>query len=401
MAESKTSKVTNYRDLIVPLEKIVRLYPEIMTLLGKAGDDAIVVALRTVLELMFNLWYTADEQWIALRNRVRIGLVKDTKKYGNTSVSQGCAVNYFSTNPDKTNVAFLNCGTGGIKYQVYKNDNGLITVVSEFKPENGASPQVFAKPLGDETSKEIVKQHTLLKSEMEASGIPFDCEVFAFVTGTIRANWENGSTTERVDFDSYVEMMFAAIPAIKPISPTSFFLTQDAEGELESLGTTSMYDNLSIAGELQSGVRTAAIIGIGRGSVQLTWQNADRTRQYPINKTPGMNDVRGLSNWAWRVLPEIRGKIGTLVDFMSTSELPTIALKSGCMLYLTKPAGAQLLALLTEEPAVEIPEPISEPVAKAVSIVASDVATATNNLVAEIVQTYVPDNVDTVMVHTS
>ena len=75
MAESKTSKVTNYRDLIVPLEKIVRLYPEIMTLLDKAGDDAIVVALRTVLELVFNLWYTADEHWIALRNRVQIGLV--------------------------------------------------------------------------------------------------------------------------------------------------------------------------------------------------------------------------------------------------------------------------------------------------------------------------------------
>lgn len=401
MAESKTSKVTNYRNLIVPLEKIVRVYPEAMALLDKAGDDAIVVALRTVLELVFNLWYTADEQWIALRNRVQIGLVKDTKKYGNTSVSQGCAVNYFSANPDKTNVAFLNCGTGGIKYQVYKNDNGLITVVSEFKPENGASPQVFAKPLGDETSKEIVKQHTLLKSEMTSSGIPLDCEVFAFVTGTIRANWENGSATERVDFDSYVEMMFAAIPAIKPISPTSFFLTQEAEGELESLGTTSMYDNLSIAGELQSGVRTAAVIGIGRGSVQLTWQNVDRTRQYPINTVPGMNDVRGLSTWAWRVLPEIREKIRTLVDFMSGSELPTIALKSGCMLYLTKSAGAQLLALLTEEPAAEIPALISEPIAEAAPIAASEVTTATNNLVAEIVQTYVPDNVDTILVHTS
>jgi len=82
-----------------------------------------------------------DPAW---RNQIQIGIIKSTFECGNTSVSMGLAVSYFAKkhlNKDNNKVVgFLNCGTGGIKFQLYtclqqkNNDRYRVALVAEFKP---------------------------------------------------------------------------------------------------------------------------------------------------------------------------------------------------------------------------------------------------------------------------
>lgn len=48
---------------------------------------------------------------LQVRDKVFVGFIKDTKEYGNTSVSMGAARAF----GDAGYIGLLNCGTGGIK----------------------------------------------------------------------------------------------------------------------------------------------------------------------------------------------------------------------------------------------------------------------------------------------
>lgn len=359
MAESKTAAV-NYNNLIVSLAQINRRYSDIMNLLPVDGD-AVVVALRAIIEFFGNLWYTPNPQWRAVRERMFIGLIKDTKNFGNTSVSQGCAVKFFREHPDKNMVVFMNCGTGGIKYQTYeRKPNGVITVKGEYKPNDGASPQEFLKKHDDEFSRKAwVSWHKeTLKNELKVAEIPAGCHIQAFITGKIRAAWEAGDEGTKGKLNAIMTDFFAADQrievAFESVSSDSFFLSQEDEGSLESDGVNSMYENLIKAGELPAEVRVMGVAGIGRGSVQITWQSVDRSHQYQMNTTPGMDDELGLRTLPWRLLGEACDKIGMIANFMGDCPAPVFALKSGCMLYLNSAAGKPLLDLLTENAESEL-----------------------------------------------
>lgn len=160
-------------------------------------DEATVHALHATMVLLKNLYLYENQRWAGLRDRVCIGLVKDTKKYGNTSVSMGAAVMAKS----EERVGFLNCGTGGIKYQLYSREGGLLHLVSEFKPKNGANPNSLK--IGDYVPQTVVSfeaTRTLLEEELANDELPWkgsQIPVFAFVTGSIRQVWEDAEPKKK------------------------------------------------------------------------------------------------------------------------------------------------------------------------------------------------------------
>lgn len=86
------------------------------------------------------MYYMTDGAW---REHVHIGIIKSTFECGNSSVSMGLAVSYFANkaiNKDENQVVgFLNCGTGGNKFQLYTNlpqqgQGYRVALIAELKP---------------------------------------------------------------------------------------------------------------------------------------------------------------------------------------------------------------------------------------------------------------------------
>ncbi len=161
-------------------------------------DEGPLHALDAALTLLKNLYYLDDEKWRSVRDKVTIGLVKDTKDYGNTSVSMGAAALQKGQQ-----VGFLNCGTGGIKYQLYARESGCLRLVSEYKPKGGAN--INSLKIGNyqpkvEVSLELTKEK--LEQELAHADLPWkdlpDITICAFVTGTIRQHWEEADAEEKV-----------------------------------------------------------------------------------------------------------------------------------------------------------------------------------------------------------
>lgn len=246
-------------------------------------DEGPVHALHATCLALKNLWYLHgieskdDPEWKTIRETVLLGLIKDTKKQGNTSVSMGAAKLKFDENKSTRRVGFLNCGTGGIKYQLYSSKR-CQHLKDEFKPKGGASPNALEigsfkpkQPVSFEATKE------LLAKELANKDIPWaekeDVPLYAFVTGTIREHWERADEQEKAVLEAKMKELFEP-HNIKPQGP-SYFMPQDDEGTLELLGAQQMYANLVEAGLLDSGTKVVGSLGIGKGSCQWMIQEPD------------------------------------------------------------------------------------------------------------------------------
>src|SRR5579863_1442277 len=128
-----------YTNDIVKLSDIINNFGEVRK---RIEDDDIkndnknegpIAALKGTLNLLELLWTLNSPNWNVLKQKIRIGLIKETKEYGNTSVSMGAATVYFSKNKVE-DVIFFNFGTGGIKFQYYTHKNGIIKIVCEYEP---------------------------------------------------------------------------------------------------------------------------------------------------------------------------------------------------------------------------------------------------------------------------
>lgn len=348
--EGKNQNDTSLSKDLVPLSNIVDNWLIASSLLDAASTDTEaegpIHALNAAMSLLKDLWYLDDQTWLRLRHRVKIGVVKDTKLYGNTSVSMGAAKVYGRSH---SFVGFLNCGTGGIKYQLYSSQNGPLRLSAEHKPKNGAS--VHTIKAGSFKPKTVISvedtRQMLIKELAEApwlgqEGVP----VFAFVTGTLRNYWEEASNDEKAVLEAEVKRLFHDT-GIRCLNDT-FFLSSEEEGRLELVGCNAMYTNLVGAGLLESGTEVIGSFGIGRGSCQ--WAIATPEGQVETIAHPaGMADLKGLAGVGHTVLSAYRQpeKLFTLLNSLVNVENPVIALKSGCCLLLERKDYPEIKTQLT------------------------------------------------------
>ncbi len=287
------------------------------------------------LEMPSNCKYNQQQWQLILNTKVKFGLVKDTPDCGTSSVSMGAAVEHFTKFPPKNAmmkevVLFLNCGSGGIKYQLYESFNGMIRCVEEEKGfGSNELPNPNAIKIGNyipsmlrDFNEDQQKLSKTLKSMCAKISIDFKC--YAFVTGKLRENYEKSNDEEKKLKNIDIQKYFSN-HEIECLGD-SFFMTQEQESKLEFLGTSVLYENLFKKNYLSQSLKVDQSWGIGLGSCQF-----GDFILYPY----GMNDLRNLSNLPLEVTKKLSNiaLIEKLMDrWMNEPRLSIIALKSGCAL---------------------------------------------------------------------
>lgn len=308
-----------------------------------------VHALHATLVMFKNLYYLNDERWPKIRDSLKLGLIKDTKKYGNTSVSMGAAKKVFENNNNLTSVGFLNCGTGGIKYQRY-DCKEIIHVVGEHKPKDAASPNNL-KVGQFKPKKEMSFEETaaLLVRDLNSPNMPWkpkEVPMYAFVTGTIRQHWEEANPSEKKVLEDEMKRLFEP-HGILP-RKDSYFVTQDEEGALELAGAQALYANLAKFGIIEAGVHVVGSFGIGRGSCQWMVMQKNGVPELVGHKA-GMVNVKELERMSDTLMSACKDpeKFTVLLQSLEGIANPAVALKSGAALMLDMKEYAHLKAELT------------------------------------------------------
>lgn len=331
----------------------------------KGEHEGPVHAFHATFVWLKNLWYfhqnaRLDKEWAAIRPSIALGLIKDTQRYGNTSVSMGAAKNKFRENPTSDSIGFLNCGTGGIKYQLYSS-RGCLHLKSEHKPKNGALPSLLEigryKPANYGINN--AQQHTIkslaqeLARELEHPDLPWAQErnipVYAFLTGPLREHWERADGAEKQQLESKMRELFEPFQ-IKPWA-NSYFMSQDEEGTLELLGSQRMYANLVEAEQLETGTMVVGSLGIGKGSSQWMVQEVDGTMTL-VGLKAGMTNVAKLAQLSQTLTENYQDPVkwkNFKQTFLAAGK-GVIALKSGAALLIENKAFAALKAELVATP---------------------------------------------------
>ena len=358
------SKLSDYDALLIPMRRIAAdNYAAIMDSLPTDANNAAVVAFRATLQTLNGLWHLPDAEWRKVRDNVNIGIVKETKSYGNASVSMGCATRYFAGNPTRSGVVFLNCGANGIKYQYYRKENNIIFVAHEYEPKDGASPNaITARGYTFERPVEYIHNASLLNNELfdfsnevsikfanvqdTYSSItegPSSVETFAFITGSIRESWGrsmNRDSLETVMRDYFYSTTPGSAGVIINSFSDSFFLSPSLEEELEFLGTSKMYENLESVGLINRGSTVISSFGIGL-DMQNVWKDPrDISQTVTIDYKAGMDRPDVLAKLPYFVIPKLNNALHLIIEYASHCAIPVIALQSGCMLYLESLDGA-------------------------------------------------------------
>lgn len=318
-------------------------------------------ALHGALMCLKNIYSIEDDSWKRVRDQVKVGIIKDTVSHGNTSVSMGAATLVFGLE-NLPRVCFLNCGTGGIKYQVYQNRvqgdaDTYINVTSEYKPaelaRSGKDDVVFAKfsdmvcgkypeRLKESERKKITHPQTkeqiesYIKKELEKSGLDSSIPKYAFITGSIRSFYEDNKE-DRTEMDEIVSSVFDKLN-IKPLplklgDKCSFFLPQASEGALELLGTRKMYENLYLDNLFPDKPEVICSFGIGAGTIQFTIYDHERkTEPYVINlKDHDCGMLRNHGNFGIEKLVHTLGQV--IPDMLASMH----STRKGAALTVVKP----------------------------------------------------------------
>lgn len=333
-------------------------------------DAGIFFAAHATLVALKNLWYMEDPEWCELRHHVQVGLVKETKDAGNTSVSMGVAAQRMQDSPALKYVALLNCGTGGVKYQLYGlSAAGHLVVKKEYKPKGGWDSfsrlevgeydpsKVTSEWFGTAHLERTVKKN-LAKAKSEWGGIvgADHVEIYAFITGTIRNYYYRADVEERKVLDSEVGGILGDA-GVKPWDGSSFFMSQDREGQMEMEAIKTMYSNLTINKRLPFGTTPIISVGIGRGTCQWACTADPPTEPASVIKhAHGMSTLEGLLEFSNTIIKAYSEKhaidnlVRTIKRLVSNQQTPVIALKSGCLLILKK--DPTFLTHLSKDPTV-------------------------------------------------
>jgi len=113
----RASDIEAQTNMIFPLSRM----PDVWQIIGPHAqkvdcehvDFRQIHAAKVSLEALLDVYNLVHPGWHDVRDKIKVGLYKETETCGNTSVSMGLAVAYFQKNPTKAWVVFINCGTGG------------------------------------------------------------------------------------------------------------------------------------------------------------------------------------------------------------------------------------------------------------------------------------------------
>lgn len=364
MSSSKGPADIKYDEVIIPMGWVIANYPDAKWVKDAAGVSLVDVTKGTgagfqaAMQFLVAMWGLQHPGWQAVKTKCRISILKETPDCGNTSVSMGVAGRYFGINPTAKRVLLLNCGTGGIKYQEGVNNNGLVIIGREFKPSQrvgefkvesksptaSSSPQGICqgsyKPKDVTTLNDAIKQ---LDAELAQLELGDDCTIIAFITGTVRAHWEQADPAEKRHMDNIMTLLFRDA-RIRPFSE-SFFMPQRVEAELEYQATSMMHKNAHRAGHLPNEPTIIASFGIGRGSTQFASPSFPEPFTHPLGMDTPTNLDTTLHAECIKFFA-IAENMNPFVELIKGSDLPVISLKSGAVLEIEKnaPCRAALVA---------------------------------------------------------
>lgn len=372
----------SFRTQIIPVVGVARNAAALHKLVSAscASGDATVHALHATID------FAAALCDAGIPIGTSFGLIKETKDYGNTSVSMGLSA-LADLRPGEIK-SWINAGTGAPKFQAYSRTvAGSIVVYSEDKPEM-PSIQTAIAATEDQTRElqgliaaALVAHRAKLEASAKEAGLTLHPVIGAFVTGTERGKWDKGTPEQRAELDNKMRALFDGVKVpgatLEPWGPPaynaegSYFLPQGEEGKFEYIACATMYRNLADEKQIDSDARLVGSFGIGRGSCQWAVSGPhDNITTFGFGF--GMDRVDKL--------PEMPGALVKQAGDHGLGEIlrgpcPVIALKSGALLALE--ANAQLkdtfMTTAAGEPAAEAPA-AETPAAEAPAAVAPAVA---------------------------
>lgn len=342
-----------------------------------------------VLSALKDLYWMPGRDWQSLRDKVWVGLVKDTRDCGTPSVSSGFARSYFAANPDKKTVGLVNCGTGGVKVVMYQNQAGKTISCMESRPEAAlfsslrvASYDPFSygiTPLlpkdGKDSSvlvRELLQQALArapwCKEDVVRGQGEMKIEIFAFITGKIRQHWENSTAATQKTLDMAMREIFDSNtqPATKILNPKksedcSFFITEHLEGQMDLIATRELYNAVKMElGELKDDV---VIASFGIGSSTSLWCVADvkpdawRTSSITAVRF-GMKDPNLVQVLGPKIVESLPSG-HAFFDIVKKCPSPLIALKSGAIRGMWSPYLPGLRAALCDNKLLVNPPDLS------------------------------------------
>ncbi len=296
------------------------------------------------------------QDWEGYLDRVKFGLIKESKMLGKTSVTQGVAQKMLDENRfDTPSKIFAKCGTNGMKLQVAVRGKA-------FADEEKKHPIVFirfeCKENPERTSPNKLKlgNWTLSKSpdrleihqgrlsvEMQNLGNELAYRkmdspkvLHVYIKGPARDYWERASDDDKKAMEDDVDQLFEGVAHV-PWNGKSYFMTQQEESDMEFLAAKSLYSNLHKAGLLPK-VEVVSSWGIGRGSLQMG----------DFQLSVGMDDDVVQRNAVCRYFRDAL-KYGLAKELFDESKqyppdaILVIALKSGFTILLDSPSESWLL----------------------------------------------------------
>jgi hypothetical protein len=296
--------------------------------------------------------------------RLQVGFIKETKDYGNTSVTFGAAIQIALTNPKLLLFNVGNFGSGGgrgYQFKVIRSEKGellRIEVVKEITPPDKRTPSPNAIEIV-QSAKCIYKpekntgafaDHRAYALDMfhMASEAPW----FALITGPIRIQYQKAEAEQKTLMDGVIQLLFSdlnynaqALPVPLPGGQTtnSFFLSQDMEATFELMATQGMYQFLAAAHLIPPTHQVVASLGIGGSSVQMAFGDAFGSNMSLLLQV-GMARPEALRAMTEDLMCQLHKSRKMFLQAFEGVPEPVLALKSGCLIYWQR--NAALAAVL-------------------------------------------------------
>ncbi len=360
-------KTVNYKKSLVPLHRLVTLLPELREIASEIHtdkNDEKYWAFSQMLDFVESLWNSTGrnaqetKKWEVTKMNMYFSLIKETFCFGNTSVSMGMAVEHESTQN-------LNCGGGGIKYQLYSkySDFGVASV-AEYKPGAFEKGSKVKFPSPNELTPDDLKNNERLQlfgEQLNASindfwidvGLPSKYiekakELYpfkAFVTGNLREKWLKAPVETKEFLENAMRIYFAAAD-VEPSHPNGYFISPETEAQCEYIGTENMHDNLGRASYISDDFFVVSTLGIGKNSTQFSI-GTDSSINEPLGMAkkgePGDGPGKRIAKRLSKELFCFHEKVAQYPDFCKI----VIALKSGCSLLFSE--NSRLLQAMQDD----------------------------------------------------
>lgn len=311
----------------------------------------------------------------------------------------GIAWIYFRNKPDNQALGVLNCGTGGVRLQLYiryafwcgysisyrnvacicllLRTKKTVVCLLEYKPPGGGkgvfsnlriggyAPSPGKEQTPEQLKEEIsalllnapwnnVKLRAKLAKQFKIKVEKLVIPVVAMVSGTIRNYWE-GKRTEQKDSDlvettvnSVLEDVLgpdAYVSSVLSLEKKSFLIKQRVEGQLELVACRALYSQFFtvVNTDNQQPLEPVISLGVGKGSSQWTslyYALPDAHNRYSLEPSIqfGMDSDELAERLATAIVAQYRpyqeGLRKMMVSVLERGNVPTFALKSGCLLSL-------------------------------------------------------------------